>query len=176
MVPRSQKILPMAAWTWIFLLFEYHSFITSIVLYYMVCFSIIPHCCLLSSPSAIGITFYLFVSAGTVGMLHWLCVSAGGSRYRGSEMAREKERVSPQCSCLHCWVGRWYCGNAEHTVKLCHCLTPAWGKRTCFMPSISLNCFHVRIFIWCIALCAWSPRNFWIDLHLWSFRSYVETN
>ncbi len=87
MVPRSQKILPQGGVdlnlppSWI-----YHGFITSIVLCYMACFPIIPHCCLLSSHWH---NFLSFVSAGTVGMLHLLwCVSAGGSRYR-----RKRETV-----------------------------------------------------------------------------------
>lgn len=97
MVPRSQKILPTVAWTWIFLLLEYHSFITSIVLYYMVCFPIIPHCCLLSSPSAIGITFYLLWVQGQLGSFIdsdvFPLVVRGIEEVKWRERERERESV-----------------------------------------------------------------------------------
>lgn len=63
---------------------------------------------------------------------------------------RERDRESVPSALVY--IAEWEGGTAG-AVKRCHCLIPAWGKRTCFMPSISLNCFHVREFSFDVSDC-----------------------
>lgn len=124
--------------SWIYI---YHSFITSIVLYYMVCFPNIPHCCRFSSPSATGRTFYLQWAQGQSGC--FIDSDVFPLVVRGVEEEKERDAF------LHCWVGRWHCRRTKQTATSC-----LKKKKTCFMPSISFKCFHVREFSFDVLDCA----------------------
>lgn len=121
MVPRSQKILPQGGVdlnfppSWI-----YHGFITSIVLCYMACFPIIPHCCLLSSPSAIGITFYLLWVQGQSGCFIYSDVFPLVVRgIEDSEMKKESESVPS----LVVYIAEWEGGTAGVLSTQSNCVT-----------------------------------------------------
>lgn len=66
--------------------------------------------------------------------------------------SRQRERDRESVPSALVYTTEWESGTAG-AVKRCHCLIPAWGKRTCFMPSISLNCFHVREFSFDVSDC-----------------------
>lgn len=122
MVPRSQKILPQGGVdlnfppSWI-----YHGFITSIVLCYMACFPIIPHCCLLPAlASAIGITFYLLWVQGQSGCFIYFDLFRLVVRgIEDSEMKKEREPVPS----VVFYIAEWEGGTAGVLSTQSNCVT-----------------------------------------------------